>query len=232
MPTSNFHPIRLQVQISEFLPKPTDLDLHCLQKQVMSGFSRTRVNHSHLFFFFSGGNSDYFVDNITDFHFKESVFDLALASAAKVILHAPLISYLESVAYSQIQDPFNKNLNIKKHILHLIHILFSMAVLAYSTTKGALILNAYLNDANYNVMHPSYNALVISAIAFTLIEIGLFLFSYRAMRRLKVIRVLHLYNDDGQEVDKEGNLIKKKVDIKRLVTLAKPVSSDDRQGFP
>ena len=156
---------------------------------------------------------------------KESVFDLALVAAVKVILHAPLISYLETVTYSQIQDPFNRKINIIKRILHLVHIMFSLAILAYTTTKGALILNAYLNDKDYQIMHPSYNALTISAIAFTLIEFGVFLFSYRAMRQLKVIRVLHLYNDDGQEVDKEGNPIKKKVDIKRLITLAKPVSS-------
>lgn len=176
-----------------------------------------------MIFFLLGGNTDYFVDNITHFHLKESVFDLALVSAAKVILHAPLISYLESVTYSQIQDPFNRSLNTVKHILHIVHIVFSLAVLGFSTTKGALILNAYLHNADYIVMHPTYNALVISAVAFTLVELGLFLFSYRAMKKLKVIRILHLYNDDGQEVDKEGNPIKKKVDIKRLISLAKPV---------
>ena len=176
------------------------------------------------YFFILGGNTDYFVDNITHFHLKESVFDLALVAAAKVILHAPLISYLESVTYSQIQDPFNRGLNTVKHILHVVHILLSLAMLAYSTTKGAFILDAYLHDAEYVVMHPTYNALAVSAIAFTLVELGLFLFSYRAMKRLKVIRILHLYNDDGVEVDKEGNQVKKKVDIKRLITLAKPVS--------
>ena len=181
-------------------------------------------NLTLLMIFILGGNTDYFVDNITNFHLKESVFDLALVSAAKVILHAPLISHLESVTYSQIQDPFNRGVNTVKHILHVVHILFSLASLAFTTTKGALVLNAYLHDAEYTIMHPTYNALVISAVAFTLVELGLFLFSYRAMKRLKVIRVLHLYNDEGVEVDKEGNPIKKKVDIKRLLTLAKPVS--------
>ena len=33
----------MQIQILK-LQKPTDLDLHCLQRQDMSGFSRTRVN--------------------------------------------------------------------------------------------------------------------------------------------------------------------------------------------
>ena len=35
----------VQIQISWLLQKPTDLDLHCLQRQGISGFSRTRVNN-------------------------------------------------------------------------------------------------------------------------------------------------------------------------------------------
>ena len=33
----------MQIQISWLLQKPADLDLHCLQRQGISGFSRTRV---------------------------------------------------------------------------------------------------------------------------------------------------------------------------------------------
>ena len=33
----------VQIQISWLLQKPIDLDLHCLQRQGMSGYSRTRV---------------------------------------------------------------------------------------------------------------------------------------------------------------------------------------------
>ena len=35
----------MQIQISWLLQKPTDLDLHCLQRQDISRFSRTRVNN-------------------------------------------------------------------------------------------------------------------------------------------------------------------------------------------
>ena len=35
---------KVQIQISWLLQKPTDFDLHCLQRQDISGFSRTRVN--------------------------------------------------------------------------------------------------------------------------------------------------------------------------------------------
>ena len=38
----------MQIQISWLLQKPTDLDLHCLQRKGISGFSRTRVKLNHL----------------------------------------------------------------------------------------------------------------------------------------------------------------------------------------
>ena len=34
----------MQIQISWLLHKPTDLDLHCLQRKAISGLCRTRVN--------------------------------------------------------------------------------------------------------------------------------------------------------------------------------------------
>ena len=37
----------MQIQISWLLQKPADLDLHCLQRQGISGFSRARINVFH-----------------------------------------------------------------------------------------------------------------------------------------------------------------------------------------
>ena len=41
----------VQIQISWLFQKPTDLDLHCLQRQGISEFSRTRVNDIRLSYF-------------------------------------------------------------------------------------------------------------------------------------------------------------------------------------
>ena len=49
----------MQFQISWLLQKPTDLDLHCLQKQGISVFSRTRVKMSRPFLIDS--KSDYLI---------------------------------------------------------------------------------------------------------------------------------------------------------------------------
>ena len=38
----------MQIQVSWLLQKPTDLDLHCLQRQAISRFSRTRVKNGVL----------------------------------------------------------------------------------------------------------------------------------------------------------------------------------------
>ena len=44
----------VQIQMSWLLKKPADLDLHCLQRQGISGFSRTRVKvFIGVFVFFS-----------------------------------------------------------------------------------------------------------------------------------------------------------------------------------
>ena len=45
----------MQIPISWFLQKPTDLDLHCLQRQGISGLSRTRVKGNE--YTFRGSNS-------------------------------------------------------------------------------------------------------------------------------------------------------------------------------
>ena len=43
----------VQIQISCLLHKPTDLDQHCLQRQSISGFSKTRVNFDNIYYFWS-----------------------------------------------------------------------------------------------------------------------------------------------------------------------------------
>ena len=47
----------VQIQISWLLQKPTDLDLHCLQKKDISGFSRTMVKSTYLPVDFTAGRA-------------------------------------------------------------------------------------------------------------------------------------------------------------------------------
>ena len=68
----------MQIQISWLLQKPADLDLHCLQRQGISGFSRTRVN-GHYYKTLHNGQNDYLLQplfwlvGLRDYMSKENV---------------------------------------------------------------------------------------------------------------------------------------------------------------
>lgn len=165
------------------------------------------------------------MDNIVHFHLRESVFDLALMAAVKVILFPALLSLLETVSYRQIDNPYVEKFQTRGRFLHITLILSSVVFLAFSTTKGGLILYSVLNDNDYVEMHSEYYALVIWAVCFSILEFLAALASYSGMRKLKVIRILHKYNDKGEELNEKGEPKKKGASIRRLFKLAKPVST-------
>ena len=74
----------MQIQISWLLKKPTDLELHCLQRQDISGFSRTRVKHLSV----SHSCSREGTDKITWIHRLKNYFHLVQpASVAQLDVH-------------------------------------------------------------------------------------------------------------------------------------------------
>jgi len=97
------------------------------------------------FFLIAGGNTDYFVDNITHFHLTESVFDLALLAAVKIVFYFAFLSMLETNSYRQIENPYDPRLTQKTKIFHVFVVLFSFLVLGFTVTKGGLVLNKILN---------------------------------------------------------------------------------------
>ncbi|XP_060080419.1 uncharacterized protein LOC132559811 [Ylistrum balloti] len=173
----------------------------------------------------TGGDSKYFIDSITHFTMTTSVFDLAVLSVVKlVILCGIVLPLLEMSSYQliEINHTTHRQLKAKKTRLHTCLILITFLLLAYSTTKGALVIYLFNDTADYKVMHATYNALVICAFVFCLIEALLALSSFVMMRRLKTIRILHRFNDDGEEIGKDGEPLKRKVTFARLAALAKP----------
>lgn len=120
---------------------------------------------------------------------KQSVFDLVLLAFLKVIVHAQAVVALESVTLKLIGSPHNGSLHAVSKLLHILNLFLSFASLAFSTTKGGLVLYAILHEKDYVHMHATYNALLISAVAFSLIEFGVFSYSIKAMKNLKVSNV-------------------------------------------
>ena len=80
-------------------------------------------------------------------------------------------------------------------------------------------------------MHTPYNVLVISAIVFGFAELALALASFTAMKNLKLKRITHWLNDQGQELDKDGKPIVQSAGLKRVFGLAKPVRPKQERVF-
>lgn len=158
------------------------------------------------------------------FHMKQSTFDLALITMFKCLLLFILYSKLEDITLEQLRTPYDNDVFKKKHALHLLIIVFSLVFFAYPVIKGGLILNAILNDPNYEQMVLTYNILAICAIVFSFLELSMALISFWAMKKLKIQRIMHRLNDAHEEVAEDGKPIRRNVNIFRLFKLIKPVS--------
>lgn len=172
----------------------------------------------------SGGDSNYFTNSITKYTFTSSVFDLVIISVVKVIIIAVvLLPTIETYTYKQI-DNYDMNLTYNKTLLQGFLIVLHLGLLGFTGAKSGLILNDILHEESYVVMHSTFNALVISSTVFSLLQFFMAISSTCMLRRLKKIRILHRLNEEGQEIDKDGKPITKTVDIRRLASLAIPVS--------
>ena len=179
-------------------------------------------------FFSTGGDARYFLDSVLHFSFTDSVFDLAMINTVKVIFSFLLIDALEDKTLKHLNQPHNLQIHRQKFFLHAYLILLHLAVFAFATIKGGLILDALLNDSNYPGMHLTFNILAISSVVFAVLELILALLSFTMMKRLASIRVEHFLNQDGQEVDKNGQTVKKKATLSRLISMAGPVSITEK----
>lgn len=171
---------------------------------------------SSLALWLCGGNNDYLEGSVKHFKIRDSVFDLATIAFVKSSILFFVYPWLEHLSMKQIDHPYDKGLASRKCSCHFLAIFLSVGSLAYSTTKGVLIYE--VRSEKEHKLHPTYYALVISSVAFSLLESVFSLSSFVAMRRLKVLRILHTPNDA------DSNNKKRKVNLRRLMTLAKPVS--------
>lgn len=163
-----------------------------------------------------GGDNNYLENSVKHFRIRDSVFDLAVIAFVKGSILFFVYPWLEHLSMKQIDQPYDKGLASRKCYCHFLAIFLSVGSLAYSITKGVLIYK--VRSEKEHKLHPTYYALVISSAVFSLLESVFSLSSFVAMRRLKVLRILHTPNDN------ESNK-KRKVNLGRLMTLAKPVSS-------
>ncbi|RUS83770.1 hypothetical protein EGW08_008476, partial [Elysia chlorotica] len=172
----------------------------------------------------TGGNSDYFVHNITKFNILQSVFDLAVISLCKVPLFLLLIHRAEKITILRFSHQHNSDLKFRGNICWAAIVLVSFSIFIYTTVKGSLILDHYKNDDSFVALHSTYYACVIWCFVTSLLLLLLSAALPVGLRRLEKQRVLKYYNDLGQEVDEEGKVKPKNASLFRLVALAKPES--------
>ncbi|XP_072024782.1 uncharacterized protein [Amphiura filiformis] len=166
----------------------------------------------------TGGHDKYIEQSVVHWSIIHSTFELFCIAFIKTFLLFVAFSKLEGCALALIEDPYVPKLVEEKRGLHLLTLMVTFVSFAYSVTKGGLVLNALLNFTHYTPMHDTYNALVIAAIVFSLLEFLASLLCARYLRRLAVIRVEHQLIED-EEKKKEGE--KSKANLGRVLALAK-----------
>ncbi|XP_071502591.1 uncharacterized protein [Diadema antillarum] len=166
----------------------------------------------------TGGHTAYLESEVVHWTILGSAFELACLSLVRMLLLFYAFTQMEDYALAMLEQPFNASLTAWKRWTHIFTIVFSLLGLAYSATKGGLVLNAILNFTDYTPMHITYNVLVIASVVFTLVELIASLAAPHFMRRLQLIRIEHQI-DEEEEKEKAP---KPKADLARVLALAKP----------
>ena len=168
----------------------------------------------------AGGDSQYLEDNVTKFQMNQSVFDLALIHILVSVSFIALYTELETLSIqAATRDDVNGKLKQRKLLFTILTFIFTIGNLAYSITKCALIhLEHNKNQSN---IHSTYYSLAIASVVFSGVEFVLFFMSILVFKKISV-RYARMHEDkmasDGKRDDK------KKADLGRLFSLAKPVS--------
>ncbi|XP_078600013.1 uncharacterized protein LOC144875108 [Branchiostoma floridae x Branchiostoma japonicum] len=165
----------------------------------------------------AGGHTQYLEDNVVHFDFYRSVFELACLSLLRMCLLFHFFTRVEEISMKLLDEPYDRGLMKKRRAYYVAAIFFTLLSTAYAVTKGVFVLH----KESYKEMHSTYVAVCIASFVFSVLELLLGLVFLRMARRLQLMRILHRINSDGQEIDEEGNTIKKKVNLKRLFTMAR-----------
>eukprot|EP00058_Branchiostoma_floridae_P020352 XP_002605842.1 hypothetical protein BRAFLDRAFT_84327 [Branchiostoma floridae] len=165
----------------------------------------------------AGGHTQYLEDNVVHFDFYRSVFELACLSLLRMCLLFHFFTRVEEISMKLLDEPYDRGLMKKRRAYYVSAIFFTLLSTAYAVTKGVFVLH----KESYKEMHSTYVAVCIASFVFSVLELLLGLVFLRMARRLQLMRIIHRINSDGQEIDQEGNTIKKKVNLRRLFTMAR-----------
>lgn len=93
----------------------------------------------------------------------------------------------------------------------------------FSLFQGSVILVNF-NHGKLQDLPSEYYACVITAVSSSFLEFVLTCVVTARFKSLKLIAIKHIMDEKGIEIDFEGQPIKQKASLRRLVQIAKPVS--------
>ena len=185
----------------------------------------------------AGGDSLYLEDSVKEFSFTHSTFDLVVIAAVRGVILVGSFYLLDrsSNLMTSITEKNDRKSKTDQFVLMCqwstgILLICCGVSLVYAVVKGGFIIHSIVlgtwSDVSIEIeMHITYKILCITAVAFPLLEFGLGLVSLWFVRKFIYVRKLQLLVNlevDGDDVSRPAP--RKKVDIKRIILTAKPVS--------
>ena len=185
---------------------------------------------------FAGGSSSYLEHSVRDFSFSHSTFDLAVLAVARGLVLVPCLYYLEHYSLLTVSARGKKRKQSALHVSRLCRAgIFIVAIVSviYVIVKGSYIISQIQRGRWDSVdpdirMHVTYRILCIVSLIFPLLEIGVGVASWYFLGRMVHEQRLRLLvnaenGEEEEEKEEEDGEKKRKVNLKRLALLAKPV---------
>lgn len=179
----------------------------------------------------AGGDTTYLEDSVEDFSFTHSTFDLACIAAVRGVVLIACFYYLEHYSLMQVSVTTRKRQKSSRVLVIFCRftiLLLSSITLIYAVVKGGLILQQIISKNWNNSSNPelnmsmTYKILCIAAIVFPALEFVLGVASWYFLRRMIRVQQLRLIINQQEGEEEEGKP-RRKVDLRRLILLAKPV---------
>ena len=167
-------------------------------------------------------------DNIEHFHIETSVFDLVCISLMRCLLIATIKASLESMTISSAQQ--GRNNKLRRTLMSVLGVVIILGTFVYVTIKDVKVYKRITEDEKV-MKSQLHRALCIVAFVFPLIHLVVFILFLRHLRRLHVRHYFSLNEDTagvpngsatGATAEEKEEQKKKKVNVRRLMTLAAP----------
>ena len=164
----------------------------------------------------AAGDSEYLKEHVLKFDFCNSVHDLVILSLLRSFALGCIITKLENTSLQTLHSPYEDTILKRKRLYYLLAIITAIVSFVYSVVKGVFVY-LFWRD-NRLSMHKMYYAVVIASIVFSFMELPVTLSSRYFMKKL-LVYVLKQWENESN-----GELNEKKVDLRRLISLARSVS--------